>query len=509
VQYAIPGFRLTDEAVANDIRRITDLGVNINYNTPVDTAKFVSLKKDYTYIFIGSGAQLSSPLEIEGADVAGVLEPLEFLFRARKGEKTGIGKRVVIIGGGNTAMDAARTAYRLAGEDGRVTVVYRRTVNEMPADQGEIKAVIEEGIEIIELTSPEKVLQNEGRVTGLLCSRMELKGFDKAGRPAPVKIEGSAFEIPCDTIIPAIGQLTDNGFASREELAAGHGTYKTRLGNVYIGGDAMRGASTAINAIGDGRKAAEEVIRDAGIDFSIEKPDHDRYFSAKELVIRRSKRIHAIQPAELTTEQQRTFSLVSRTQDRDTVVNEADRCLSCDEMCSICTTVCPNLANCCYNITPRTFTLQKASRTENGEILYADDGSMEIKQKYQIINIANFCNECGNCNTFCPTAGAPWKDKPKFYLTVPSFNQAEEGYFLSVLRNKKNLIYKLNGNITTLSEFPDEYIFENDYVTATFSKPEFNLTSAKFNTPCVREAHFRQAAEMSVLLKAAESLFNA
>ena len=99
-------------------------------------------------------------------------------------------------------------------------------------------------------------------------------------------------------------------------------------------------------------------------------------------------------------------------------------------MCSICTTVCPNLANRCYNITPCTFTLQKAARTENGEIQYSDDGSLEIKQKYQIINIANFCNECGNCNTFCPTSGAPYRDKPRFYLTVSSFNQAEEGYFL-------------------------------------------------------------------------------
>jgi putative selenate reductase len=508
-QYAIPGFRLTDEAVANDIRRITDLGVNINYNSPVDTAKFMLLKKDYSYIFIGSGAQLSSPLDIEGANVKGVLDPLEFLFRTRQGEKTGIGKRVVIIGGGNTAMDAARTAYRLAGEDGRVTIIYRRTVNEMPADQGEIKAVIEEGMEIIELTSPEKVLQNEGRVTGLLCCRMELKGFDKAGRPAPVKIEGSAFEIPCDTIIPAIGQLTDIGFASREELTAGHGTYETRLGNVYIGGDAMRGASTAINAIGDGRKAAEEVIRDAGIDFSIEKPHQGLSFSGKELIIRRSKRIHAKQPAELTPKQRRTFSLVSRTPDRDTVVNEAERCLSCDEMCSICTTVCPNLANRCYSIAPGTFLLQKAVRSESGEIIFAHDGSLEIKQRYQIINIANFCNECGNCNTFCPTAGAPYRDKPRFYLTVSSFNQAEEGYYLALLKDKKNLIYKLNGHITTLAEFPEEYVFENDYITATFNKTQFILTSVKFNTPCVKEAHFRQAAEMSVLLKAAENLLQA
>lgn len=506
VQYAIPGFRLTDEAVDNDIRRITDLGVKINYSSPVDTAKFVSLKKDYSYIFIGAGAQLSTPLEIEGAEAEGVLEPLEFLYRARQGVPTGIGKGVVIIGGGNTAMDAARTAYRLAGEEGRVTVVYRRTVNEMPADQGEIKAVIEEGMEIIELTAPEKVIQAGGRVTGLLCSRMELKGFDKSGRPAPVKVEGSVFEIPCDTIIPAIGQLTDIGFANPGELATGHGSFKTRLGNVYIGGDAMRGASTAISAIGDGRKAAEQVIREAGIDFSIKKPEQNNDFSGRELVIRRSKRIHAKKHADLTPEQRRTFSLISRTHDRNTMVSEAERCLSCDEMCSICTTVCPNLANRCYGVTPRTFLLQKASRSENGEAVYSDDGSLEIKQKYQIINIANFCNECGNCNTFCPTAGAPYRDKPRFYLTVSSFNQAEEGYYLAVLKDKKNLIYKQNGNISTLSETPDKYVFENDYVTATFSKPEFSLISVKFNTPCVREAHFRQAAEMSVLLKAAENL---
>ena len=208
----------------------------------------------------------------------------------------------------------------------------------------------------------------------------------------------------------------------------------------------------------------------------------------------------------MTSEQRRTFALVSRTLNRDDVVNEAERCMSCDVMCSICTTVCPNLANRCYSITPRSFLLQKAVRSEDGEIIYSDDGFLEIKQKYQIINVANFCNECGNCNSFCPTAGAPYKDKPRFYLTVSSFNQAEEGYYLAVMKNKKNLIYKLNGNITTLSEFQDEYIFENDYISATFTKPQFILASVKFNTPCIKEAHFRQAAEMSVLLKAAENL---
>ena len=242
--------------------------MNIRYDTRIDSEKFKALQRNYSCIFIGTGAQLSAPLDIEGSGPADMTEPLQFLFRARQGTETGIGKKIVIIGGGNTAMDAARTAYRLAGENGKVTIVYRRTINEMPADQGEIKAVLKEGIEIIELAAPEKVVHNEGKISGLICSRMELKGIDKSGRPSPVKIDGSAFEIQCDTIIPAIGQLTDIDFADAGDLAVRNSTYKTGINGVYIGGDAMRGASTAINAIGDGRKAAEQIMHDAGIDFT-------------------------------------------------------------------------------------------------------------------------------------------------------------------------------------------------------------------------------------------------
>ncbi|HSO77267.1 MAG TPA: FAD-dependent oxidoreductase, partial [Bacteroidales bacterium] len=247
LQFAIPGFRLTDDAVDRDIKRITDLGVNIRYNSKVDSNAFETLKRDYQYIFAGPGAQLSTPFEIEGSNAAGVLEPLAFLFDARQSKRTEIGKNVVIIGGGNTAMDAARTAWRLAGENGRVTVVYRRTLNEMPADQGEIEAVLDEGVEIIELAAPERVLEKNGRVHALLCSRMELKGIDAKGRPMPVKVAGSEFEIPCDTVIPAIGQKTDIAFATAADIAADGHTYRTRLEKVYTGGDAMRGASTAIN----------------------------------------------------------------------------------------------------------------------------------------------------------------------------------------------------------------------------------------------------------------------
>lgn len=494
LQFAIPGFRLTDDAVDRDIKRITDLGVNIRYNSKVDSDVFVSLKKDYQYIFAGPGAQLSAPFEIEGSDAVGVLESLGFLFDARQSKSTEIGKNVVIIGGGNTAMDAARTAWRLAGENGRVTVVYRRTLNEMPADQGEIKAVLDEGVEIIELAAPEKVLEKNGRVHALLCSRMELKGVDGKGRPMPVKIEGSEFEIPCDTVIPAIGQQTDIAFATAADIAADGHTYRTRLEKVYTGGDAMRGASTAINAIGDGRKAASGIIDDAGIKLGIEKPAGRKNLPKRELIIKRAIRTPAY------------HNPANGTMEREAAVSEADRCLWCDEICNICTTVCPNFAMRGYEITPVRYDLQKATVSETGAVEITEDRVFEAAQKYQILNIANFCNECGNCNTFCPTSGAPYREKPGFYLTVSSFNDAEEGYFFANLKDRKNLIFKHKDHITTLTELPGEYIYENDYVIGRFSKERFRLLEAEFKTPCVREAHFIKAAEMSVLIKGAEDM---
>ena len=508
VQYAIPGFRLTDAAVERDIDRITQLGVQIHYEKPVGREMFESLRLDYPYIFAAPGAQLSAPLKIEGADAAGVTDPLEFLFRARRGEDTGTGRNIVIIGGGNTAMDAARTAHRIAGREGSVTVVYRRTVNEMPADQGEIREVMEEGITLIELAAPEKIVTDKGRVTGLLCSRMALSGIDRSGRPAPQKIAGSEFMIPCDTVIPAIGQITDIAFAGDPGLSVAERPYMTSIKGVYTGGDAMRGASTAINAIGDGRKAAEQIIHDAGIDFALLKPPSARNHSARELVIKRAQRIHAKPSPEPTDEQRLTFTLMSTNPDRETMVSEASRCLWCDEMCSICTTVCPNMANRCYTVTPVRVELQKALLSEEGTIRFEDDTTFAVRQKYQILNIANFCNECGNCTTFCPTTGSPFRDKPRFYLTTASFNAADEGYFLSLMKDRKNLIYKHKGSFATLTEMSGTYIYETDFVRATFNMETFRLTEAKFLTPCVREARFVRAAEMAVLLKGAGSILN-
>jgi putative selenate reductase len=153
--------------------------------------------------------------------------------------------------------------------------------------------------------------------------------------------------------------------------------------------------------------------------------------------------------------------------------------------------------------------LQKAVLTEDGAIRFEEDCLFEIKQQFQILHIANFCNECGNCNTFCPTAGAPHREKPRFYLTIASFNEAAEGYFLSVLSGRKNLIHKKKGSFATMTEMADKYIYETDFVAATFARDTFSLTEVKFLTPCIKEAHFRKAAEMAVLLHGAESVLHA
>lgn len=187
-------------------------------------------------------------------------------------------------------MDAARTAWRLNAPHGKVTVVYRRTIDEMPADQGEIKAVLEEGIQIVELAAPLEVYQQNGRVAGLLVNRMRLGAPDANGRPKPMPVEGDTYLLACDTLIPAVGQATDFGFISESSLPKPDGSLKTSLPGVYAGGDAVRGASTAIKAIADGRKAAAEMLNDArqkGLIPASKAKTH----SHEELMIRRATRV--------------------------------------------------------------------------------------------------------------------------------------------------------------------------------------------------------------------------
>lgn len=478
VQFAVPGFRLTDEAIDKDFKRVTDLGVNIRYETKIQTKEFEELRKDYNYIYLAPGAQLAADFRLDGNKTEGVLDSLDFLFNAKEHKDTGIGENVVIIGGGNTAMDAARTAYRLVGKDGKVTIVYRRTINEMPADQGEIKAVIEEGMEIIELVSPEKVIAENGKVKAILCSKMKLEGKDASGRPRPVKIEGSEYEITCDTIIPALGQKIDIDFMDNDLLKSDKSGYQTQIDNIFIGGDAKRNAATAIIAISDGRRTAEEIIEKAKLNLDIPREINDKKVSKRDLIIKKAKRVAAPEIHETNPNDRQNFKLVSKTLDQETIVEEASRCLYCDELCNICTTVCPNFANYSYDIDPVRYELQKIEFDGKGSYKLEDDFVFEVKQTHQILNIANFCNECGNCNTFCPTNSAPYKEKPKVHITIDSFDNAPVGFYLE--KEKQTIYYKNEETSASLTEVNNIFVFEIEGTIVSLDK-DFNVMEVTGN----------------------------
>ncbi|MEI6435855.1 MAG: FAD-dependent oxidoreductase [Bacteroidota bacterium] len=502
VSAAIPAFRLSSRAIETDVRRILDSGVQLHDNFPVDRKKFDAIKNEFDAVFLAVGAQKSSRLNIDGINSEGVLDPLQFLFDVRKGNIQFSGKQVVIIGGGNTAMDAARTAYRMVGESGRATIVYRRTISEMPADHGEIKAVMEEGVALYEQTRPVRIRQENNRVVALVCCKTALSEKGRGGRAVPVDVADSEFEILCDTIIPAIGQEMAFDFLSPDDLKVSPGSYLTAIPNLYIGGDAMRGASTAINAIGDGRKAAAEICPSPP---PLPEGEGRKICSSdwEDLMVKKATRSYGFSPAETSINQRRNFNMVMSSLTAEQAYNEASRCLQCDLICNVCVSVCPNLANFSFQVEPVTFQMQKAVLLGNGSVGFIPGDTFHVEQSYQVMNIRDLCNECGNCSTFCPTAGRPFSDKPGICLSIQSFNEEETGFFLSRLPDRLVLIYKEQNHIRTLSLVENNYIYETDQVKAVIRKDDFSLIEVKFLTPCVREFHFTFAAEMSVILKGA------
>ncbi len=506
VSGAIPSFRLTDEAFHNDIKRIESLGVSIHYKNEINKDKFEEIRKSSDYIYIAAGAQKSRAFEIEGQDAEGILDPLQFLFDVKKGQKTGLGKNVLIIGGGNTAMDAARTAWRLTGENGTATIVYRRTIGEMPADTGEIKAVMEEGMEIIELALPVAINSKNGKIISVTCIRMTQGEKDASGRHKPVIVPNSEFEIECDTVIPAIGQELVFDFLESDVLKAEPGIYETKIPGIFIGGDALRGASTAINAIGDGRKAAEKIIEKANIEFKIGLPSRRNEKDLTFHMVNRMTKKFPVRTNEINPQKRKNFMLVSETLNRNEAIEEASRCLLCDELCNICTTVCPNLANYSYEIEPARFELQKIGLNNDGwEIL--PDQLFEVSQKYQIIHIADWCNECGNCTTFCPTADSPYKNKPHLYLNHKAFEKDDDCYFMVENEVSVELIFKNKGNLHHLSEQAKTYLYTTNEAEITIDKKTFKIITYELKND-MQEIQLHKAAEMSIILQGAMKIHN-
>ena len=506
VSAAIPSFRLSYEAIDIDINNIIKLGVKIIYNSHVDKALFTQLREQSDFIYIGAGAMKSKKLQLQNNDISTALDPLDFLYKVKKGEPTNIGKNVVIIGGGNTAMDAARTAYRLVGINGKVTIVYRRSIKQMPADLGEIKAVLEEGIEILELSSPIKLNTKNGKPVSLLCSKMKLGPKDSSGRARPVDIPNSEFEIYLDTIIPAIGQETDIEFATSEELKTLSGKYETTIKNVFIGGDSLRGASTAINAIGDGRKAAQEIINKLGIELESKPDSHRNEQNTNTLLIKRTQRFRPENVLETSLDDRQNFKMVSTTLSQEEAISEASRCILCDEICNICTTVCPNLAFHGFDINPVSHKTQKIISTKKGiEIISGQDFS--VKQKHQILHIADWCNKCGNCDTFCPTSGSPYLEKPHLYLKQEEFEKEKDGYFLKNDDIPTLLFYHKKQQLS-FKKIENNILVENNNFTIKLEVDSLDIVDIQSNKNAEYELDLAIIAEMNIIYEGSLSFFN-
>ncbi len=507
VSSAIPSFRLKEEDIRKDITRIEKLGVAIFYNRKIDKAMFKELRERCDFVYVAVGAQTATRLNIEGENLPQVVDALSFLAQVRRGETVKIGKRVAIIGGGNSAVDAARTVWRLVkGQGVHVVMLYRRSRAEMPADPYEIDALLEEGITIHELTNPVKITASSQGLT-LTCWAMELGEPDESGRRRPVRITGSEFELHFDTVISAIGQQVVLDFLD-EPMTRDHSSLRltgiSRIKNVFIGGDALHGAFNIITAVADGKKAADTMLNT--LPTTLPKPV-ERHLALAEYQQKSATRLFGPQIEELPVTVRQNFETVILPLSECAAREEASRCLLCSDVCNVCVTVCPNRANFGYTVTPFTYNLQSAS-WQNNTMHIAEDSLFSIAQQYQVLNLADYCNECGNCATFCPTAGAPYKDKPKLCLTQAAFDAESNAFFIQINGNTPSIQRKHTPKdkqnperIETLTMEPGYFLYQYPGVSVKLDLGSFRILDIVVTADSFQQVTLFSAAQMSVILR--------
>jgi NADPH-dependent glutamate synthase beta subunit-like oxidoreductase len=374
LRYGIPEYRLPREVLDAEIRRILDLGVELKCGFIVGKDMTLEqLHSDYQAIFVGIGAHKGLKLRVPGEDAGNVFTGTEFLNQVNSGERVAIGDKVIVIGGGDTAIDAARVSKRLGAD---VTVLYRRTRAEMPAIQPEIEGALEEGVRIEFLAAPVEILRNNGTAVGARCIRMELGEPDKSGRPRPVPKAGSEFDVTATAIIAAISQEPE--FEGFDALRDGKDWIKadtwgaTGIEGVYAGGDDID-LGLATIAISQGRFAAEAIdARFRGR--TLQAPAPAPCIPAETLKLEwykpaeRHERKHtALDQRDLATEIE--FGLST-----EEAIDEAKRCMSCG-MCMDCETCWMYCTNNCFVRLPK------------GE---------HYKVKLEV------CNGCKKCADACP-----------------------------------------------------------------------------------------------------------
>ena len=259
LRYGIPEYRLPKNVVDAEVAIIEEMGAKFNYGVKVgEDISLEYLQNKYDAVFLGIGAWKSSPMRCEGENTPGVLGGIDFLIKVAENKPVKIGEKVIVVGGGNTAMDVARTSIRLGAKE--VRVVYRRSEEQMPAEEIEIKEAKEEGVIFSFLSAPSLVLSDGEKVTGLKCEKMVLGEKDASGRQRPVPT-GEFVEFEADTIIAAIGQEVDCGNINvgqgrKKNIAINEGTFETNIKGVFAGGDAATGPKIAIDAVAQGGRAA-------------------------------------------------------------------------------------------------------------------------------------------------------------------------------------------------------------------------------------------------------------
>ncbi|MHB8961969.1 MAG: FAD-dependent oxidoreductase [Saccharofermentanales bacterium] len=335
--YGIPEYRLPKNVFEHEIDLVREAGVNIILNAEVGKdITFEQLQKKYDSIYVSTGTQFPQKVNIPGENLPGVIHGINFLKEVNFHRHVDIGDTVAVIGGGNTAIDSARTALRLGAK--KVLVLYRRTIDAMPAYESEILEAMEEGVEVIELVAPVSFVPGkDGSVAKVECIRMKRGDFDKSGRRKTVPIEGSNFFIDVDTVIPAVSQYADLPFIKKTEIGLtswgtfvvdGH-TLMTTMDGVFAGGDVARGPDTVIQAIADGKLAAESIDRYLGGSGRLNKGariDIPKAFEEDEIV--------ALErfPLEMLSVDKRknSFDEVVLGYHKLVAMAEASRCLRCD-----------------------------------------------------------------------------------------------------------------------------------------------------------------------------------
>jgi len=335
LQYGIPEYRLPKSSLKKDIDVIKGLGVEIRTGVRVGTdVSFDTLRSEYDAIFVAIGAHKDQKLGIPGEDLHGVIPGAQFLRDINMGKKVDLrGKKVVVVGAGNVAMDAARSARRLGAES--VTVVYRRRREDMPAAEEEIKAAEEEGIVFSLMVNPKALKGEDGVLKAVTCVSMKAGAFDNSGRRRTEPIEGSDFDLPCDVLIPAIGQVPETEPFENTDLPIERRTFKvdprtmaTGIAGVFAGGDCQTGPATVVEAIGAGKKAAAAIDAYLGGDGDVvPKLDIARKLSAP-VVEEKMKRSHG-KTASMVS-RLNSFAEVELGYDARTAQREASRCLRCD-----------------------------------------------------------------------------------------------------------------------------------------------------------------------------------